>query len=166
MQHGSSLVPTALKISWTSCTAEALPGEQWGKIVKPQFFGNAATSQVDALQLVRTGSSVVLGIPTGQGKTLPLIAASLGTGKVGFLILPLLNLEGQLEKDLTRLGITFVNMSTSSAVELQTSLASLPPPEILLTNVEAVGDKAKRDVLRRSHVTIGHIAWDEAMVCF
>ena len=109
---------------------------------------------------------MVLGIPTGQGKKLPLIAASLGTGKVGFLILPLLNLEGQLEKDLTRLGITFVNMSTSSAVELQTSLASLPPPEILLTNVEAVGDKAKRDVLRRSHVTIGHIAWDEAMVCF
>ena len=34
----------------------------------------------------------------------------------------------------------------------------------ILTNVEGVGDKAKRDVLRRSPVTIGHIAWDEAMV--
>ena len=41
---------------------------------------------------------------------------------------------------------------------------STQPPEIILTNVEGVGDKAKRDVLRRSPVTIGHIAWDEAMV--
>ena len=118
------------------------------------------------MQLVREGSSVVLGVPTGQGKTLPLFTASLGTGKVGCIILPLLNLEGQMEKDLTNLGITYVNMSTSSAEELQRSLASTTPPEIILTNVEAVGDKSKRDVLRRSPVTIGHIAWDEAMVCF
>ena len=117
------------------------------------------------MQLVRTGSSVVLGVPTGQGKTLPLFTASLGTGKVGYLILPLLNLEGQMEKDLTKLGIHFVNMSTSSADDLQHSLASTPPREIILTNVVAVGDKAKRDVLRRSPLTVGHIAWDEAMVC-
>ena len=70
-----------------------------------------------------------------------------------------------MEKDLTKLGIHFVNMSTSSADDLQHSLASTPPREIILTNVEAVGDKAKRDVLRRSPLTVGHIAWDEAMVC-
>ena len=120
---------------------------------------------MDALQLVRSGSSVVLAVPTGQGKTLPLFAASLGTGKVGCLILPLINLEAQMERDLTKWGITYVNMSTSSAEELQHSLASTPPPDIILTNVEGVGEKAKRDVLRRSPVTIGHIAWDEAMVC-
>ena len=80
------------------------------------------------------------------------------------LILPLLNLEGQMEKDLTQLGITFVNMTTSSVEELQQALESTPPPEIILTNVEGVGDKGKRDILRRSPVAIGHIAWDEAMV--
>ena len=116
------------------------------------------------MRLVRSGSSVVLAIPTGQGKTVPLFAASLGTGKTGMLILPLLNLEGQMEIDLTNLGISFVNMTTSSADELCRALESTPPPEIILTNVEGVGDKAKRDVLRRSPVTIGHIAWDEAMV--
>lgn len=117
------------------------------------------------MQLVRDGSSVVLGVPTGQGKTLPLFTASLGTGKVGLIILPLLNLEAQMEKDLTKIGISYVNMSSSSAEELRRSLASTTPPEIILTNVEAVGDKSKRDALRRSPVTIGHIAWDEAMVC-
>ena len=104
----------------------------------------------------------MLAIPTGQGKTVPLFTASLGTGKTGMLILPLLNLEGQMEIDLTSLGISFVNMTTSSADELRRALESTPPPEIILT--EGVGDKAKRDVLRRSPVTIGHIAWDEAMV--
>ena len=69
-----------------------------------------------------------------------------------------------MEIDLTSLGISFVNMTTSSADELRRALESTPPPEIILTNVEGVGDKAKRDVLRRSPVTIGHIAWDEAMV--
>ena len=107
---------------------------------------------------------MVLAIPTGQGKTVPLFTASLGTGKTGMLILPLLNLEGQMEIDLTNLGISFVNMTTSSADELRRALESMPPPEIILTNVEGVGDKAKRDVLRRSPATIGHIAWDEAMV--
>ena len=82
----------------------------------------------------------------------------------GMLILPLLNLEGQMEIDLTNLGISFVNMTTSSADELRRALESTQPPEIILTNVEGVGDKTKRDVLRRSPVTIGHIAWDEAMV--
>ena len=99
------------------------------------------------MRLVRSGSSVVLAIPTGQGKTVPLFAASLGTGKTGMLILPLLNLEGQMEIDLTNLGISFVNMTTSSADELRRALESTPPPEIILTNVEGVGDKAKRDVL-------------------
>ena len=69
-----------------------------------------------------------------------------------------------MEIDLTNLGISFVNMTTSSADELRRALESTPPPEIILTNVEGVGDKKKRDVLRRSPVTIGHIAWDEAMV--
>ena len=31
---------------------------------------------------------------------------------------------------------------------------STPPPEIILTNVQGVAGKAKRDVLRRSPVTI------------
>ena len=51
------------------------------------FFDNADPYPADALELVRAGSSVVLGILTGQGETLPLIAASLRTGKVGVLFL-------------------------------------------------------------------------------
>ena len=43
---------------------------------------------------------------------------------------------------------------------------STPPPEIILTNVQGGAGKAKRDVLRRSPVTIGHISWDEAMQWF
>ena len=43
---------------------------------------------------------------------------------------------------------------------------STPPPEIILTNVQGVAGKAKRDVLRRSPVTIEHISWNEAMVSF
>ena len=47
------------------------------------------------MELVRAGLSVVLGTPTGQGKTLPLIAASLRTGKAGVLILSSFFLKGQ-----------------------------------------------------------------------
>ena len=43
---------------------------------------------------------------------------------------------------------------------------STPPPEIILTNVKCVAGKAKREVLRRSPVTIKHISWNEAMVSF
>ena len=43
---------------------------------------------------------------------------------------------------------------------------STPPPEIILTNVQGGAGKAKRDVLRRSPVTIKHISWDETMVSF
>ena len=43
---------------------------------------------------------------------------------------------------------------------------STPPPEIILTNVQGVAGKAKRDVLRWSPVTIEHISWNEAMVSF
>ena len=116
------------------------------------------------MALVRDGLSVVLAVPTGQGKTLPLFAASLGTGKAALLILPLLNLEGQMEKDLGRLGVAFVNMSSTTAEELRLKLTSSNPPEIILSNVEALGDRGKRDVVRKSGVVLGHIAWDEAMV--
>ena len=43
---------------------------------------------------------------------------------------------------------------------------STPPPEIILTNVQGVVGKAKREVLRRSPVTIEQISWNEAMVSF
>ena len=43
---------------------------------------------------------------------------------------------------------------------------STPPPEIILTNVQGVAGKAKREVLRRSPVTIEQISWNEAMVSF
>ena len=71
------------------------------------------------MKFVRSGSNVVLAIPTGQGKTLPLMAASLCTGKLGLLILPLLSIEEQMERDLTHLGIPYVNMTTSSKDELR-----------------------------------------------
>ena len=59
------------------------------------FLDNFDPFQADALELVRAGSSVVLGTPTGQGKTLPLIAASLRTGKAGVQILSSFFLKGQ-----------------------------------------------------------------------
>ena len=83
----------------------------------------------------------------------------------GMLILPLLNLEGQMEIDLTNLGISFVNMTTSSADELRRALESTQPPEIILTNVEGVGDKAKRDVDNELAWLLPILASDERIKC-
>ena len=71
-----------------------------------------------------SGSGVVLVIPTGQDKRLPLYVANLGTGNAKMLV------EGQKEKDLTNLGISNVNMTTSSVDELRRALESASPPEI------------------------------------
>ena len=82
---------------------------------------HASYSQEEA---VRSGSGVVLAIPSGQDKALPLYVANLGTGKVKMLI------EGQVEIELTNLGISNVNMTPSSVDELQRALESVSPPEI------------------------------------
>jgi superfamily II DNA helicase RecQ len=105
---------------------------------------------------------VVLAVPTGAGKTLPIIVASLETGKIGIIILPLLSLEQQIERDLKSLNIGYINMTTTKAEDLDNLLKD--KPDIILTNVEALGDKTKRDVLCKSRVEIGHVAWDEAVV--
>ena len=82
---------------------------------------HASYSQEEA---VRSGSGVVLAIPSGQDKALPRYVANLGTGKVKMLI------EGQVEIELTNLGISNVNMTTSSVDELRRALESVSPPEI------------------------------------
>ena len=55
-------------------------------------------------------------------------------------------------------------MTTASVEELRVGLSSNPATSIILTSVEGVADKDKREVLRRSCVTVGHIGWDEAMI--
>lgn len=115
------------------------------------------------MRLVREGFGVVLAVPTGAGKTQPMVAASLGTGAVGIAILPLISLEQQMERDLTRLNIPFINLSNTRADKLEQQLQTVKP-ELLLTNVESLADREKREALRRSRVEVGHISWDEAMV--
>ena len=105
---------------------------------------------------------MVIAAPTGVGKTLPMIVASLDTDTLGLIILPLLSLEQQMERDLLRLGISFINLTACSTSDLDQRLKARP--QIVLTSVEALADKAKREVLRKSRLVIGHIAWDEAMV--
>ena len=95
--------------------------------------------------------------------TLPMIVASLETGKMGVLVLPLLCLEQQMERDLHELNIAFVNLTSTGAEELGQILTDIKP-QILLTSVEALGNKVKREILRKSRIQIGHIGWDEAMV--
>ena len=115
------------------------------------------------MRLVREGFGVVLAVPTGAGKTQPMVAASLGTGAVGIAILPLISLEQQMERDLTRLNIPFINLSNTRADKLEQQLQTVKP-ELLLTSVESLADREKRDALRRSRVEVGHISCDEAMV--
>ena len=121
------------------------------------------THKAEAVRLVRAGYGVVLAVPTGAGKTQPMVTASLGTGAVGIIILPLISLEHQMQRDLARLNIPFINLSNTRADELEQQLKTLKP-ELLLTNVESLADREKREVLRKSRVEVGHIAWDEAMV--
>ena len=106
---------------------------------------------------------MVLAVPTGAGKTKPMVVASLGTGAVAIIILPLISLEQQMERDLTRLNIPFINLSNTRADQLEQQLKTVKP-ELLLTNVESLANREKREVLRKSRVEVGHIAWDEAMV--
>ena len=73
---------------------------------------------------MRSGPGLVLAIPSGQDKALPLYVANLRTDKAKMLI------EDQKEKDLTNLSISNVNMTPSSVDELQRALESVSPPEI------------------------------------
>ena len=88
-----------------------------------------------------------------------MVAASLGTGAVGIAILPLISLEQQMERDLTRLNIPFINLSNTRADKLEQQLQTVKP-ELLLTSVESLADREKREALRRSRVEVGHISWD------
>ena len=118
--------------------------------------------QVDCVNWVRAGTSVAMAVPTAVGKTLPLYVASLGTGQLGLVILPLLSLEQQMERDLSHLDIPYINLSNTKADDLGQQLAK--NPQLIITNVEALADKDKREALRKSRVEIGHIGWYEAMV--
>ena len=118
--------------------------------------------QADALRLVRGGFGVVLAFPTSAGKTIPMVIASLGTGRLALIILPLISLEQQMERDLSHLDIPYINLSNTKADDLGQQLAK--NPQLIITNVEALADKDKREALRKSRVEIGHIGWDEAMV--
>lgn len=112
---------------------------------------------------MRSGWGVVQAVPTSAGKTLSMIAASLNTGKLGVIILPLISLEQQMERDLTWLGIPYMNLNTIEACDLEDYLKDTQP-EIMITNVEALADQDKREALRKSRVEVGHVGWDEAMV--
>ena len=112
---------------------------------------------------MRTGTGVIQVVPTGAGKTLPMILASLESDKSAIIILPLLNLEQQMERDLTRIGISYTNLTTAKVENLEQELKE-KKPAIILTNVEALGDKSKREALRKSRLQVGHISWDEAKV--
>ena len=105
---------------------------------------------------------MVLGFPTSVGKTQPMTTASLETGRLALIILPLISLEQQMERDLRHLGIPYINLSSTKADDLGQQLAK--NTQIIITNVEALADKEKREALRKSRVEVGHIAWDEAMV--
>ena len=115
------------------------------------------------MRLVRAGFGVVQAVPTAAGKTLSMVTASLTTGAVGIIILPLISLEQQMQRDLARLNIPYINLSNTRAAELEQQLKTLKP-ELLLTSVESLTDREKREALRRSRVEVGHISWDEAMV--
>jgi superfamily II DNA helicase RecQ len=114
---------------------------------------------------VQLGNGVVLAVPTGAGKTLPMITASLETGKLGVIILPLISIEQQMERDLTRLNIPYLNLTSTGAEDLERALRE-SKPQILITNVEALASKQKREILRKSRLEVGHFGWDEAMVSY
>ena len=92
------------------------------------------------MRLVRAGFGVVQAVPTAAGKTLSMVMASLTTGAVGIIILPLISLEQQMERDLARLNIPYINLSNTRAAELEQQLETLKP-ELLLTSVESLGDR-------------------------
>ena len=102
-------------------------------------------------------------MPTGSGKTLPMVGASLGTGKIGILIMPLLTLEQRIEKALQSFDVSYINLTNTQSLELEMKLKE-ETPEVIITSVEALGDKARREVLCRSDIEIGHVGWDEAVV--
>ena len=120
--------------------------------------------QEEAFFQIRAGNSVVLAMPTGSGKSVPLITASLESGKIGILISPLLSLEQQYQRDLGHLGIPFLNLGSCKAEELGRKLQEVNP-QVILTSVEALSQKEKREALRKSRMVVGHIGWDEAAVC-
>ena len=68
-----------------------------------------------------------------------------------------------MQQDLEHLGITYVNLTSSTTKGLEEKQMD-PDLEVILTNVEALADKEKRYILPKSRNTIGHIGWDEAMV--
>ena len=103
------------------------------------------------------------GTPDGSGKTLPWITASLETGRISIIIVPLLTLEQQLERELNYLNIAYINLTNTGHVELENKLKEIKP-QVIISSVEALGDKTRREILCKSRLEIGHIGWDEAVV--
>ena len=82
-------------------------------------------------------------------------------GKTGILLLPLVNLEPQVEADMTRLGLRYVSL-TRTSVDMLEEQIRVTKPHVLLCNVESL---TSPDIQRRiSRLKISYIAVDEVQV--
>ena len=83
--------------------------------------------------------------------------------KVAIVILPLVTLEDQVEGEMTRLGLRYVNLTSTPAEALEEHIASVKP-HVLIGNVESL---TSADIQRKiSWLKISYIAVDEAQVKF
>ena len=83
--------------------------------------------------------------------------------KVAIVILPLVTLEDQVEGEMTRLGLRYVNLTSTPAEALEEHIASVKP-HVLIGNVESL---TSTDIQRKiSWLKISYIAVDEAQVKF
>lgn len=98
--------------------------------------------------------NVVACIPTGHGKTLPMLLSSIlsPAGSCTIIVPPLVTILGQLEREARRLGIPFLNISKVSISDLRTELAK--KPSLILTSIDTLAKSKVRQVLLATRLTV------------
>ena len=118
--------------------------------------------QEDSIRFVIEGESVALCVPTGAGKTLPQLAASLFFSEgVAIVIPPLISIENQLERVCAEWNIPYLNISSLSKDEIMTSVAS-SEVKIVIASIEQISDVAVQKAIR--NLKVNYISVDECQV--
>jgi len=113
----------------------------------PEVLRDFQADIVAAAINAEDGHHILSSLPTGMGKTLPMIVASclLPPGSTTMIIVPLTTIKQQLEDDLTRLGISFLVGDQVAPSDLARELSNRPT--VLLASAEFLASTEVRDVI-------------------
>jgi len=118
--------------------------------------------QADTISLLLSGENVALCVPTGSGKTLPQLTASLFFADgVAIVIPPLLSIEYQMETICKDWNIPFCNISSTPPSEIVSSLKSADA-KVIIASIEKISDVKVQKAIQ--NIKVNYVAVDECQV--